>query len=269
MGALTHPADQLRALIPQENALLILGVQRTGTTLLAQDIASLKAIGTPGEHYLDAQGEAADREGQFADFARRGAAHGGNTFAVTLMSNYLAGFGRWLVPGGESAAAGMPYPDLEDIAMRFYCERFQRLTVVTLLRLPIWKAAYSHWRVTVTNQYHHYAEGVRTGQRVVNWRPGDPIVPDPVGILALADKIKTDYARIADILNRHDINPIELTYDEVTTDFPGYLSKVAKTVGREDVDVTTARRLQIKLTPKAELTAAKAALEAHLGMEIE
>lgn len=266
-----HPmegtADQLRSLIPQRNALLILGVQRTGTTLLAKDIASLGFMGTPGEHVLKViSGDMTD-DLRWASFAALGAQSGGGTFAVTLMMNYLSLFGKWLdpnLPGGQTEAAQQTVYD--DRAMRFFLDRLDTTTVVTLHRAALWEVAYSTWRVSVTNQYHAIGSDIQLGARKVTWRASDPIPIDPPAILLCLNMIIRSYQQIDALLARHGITPVRLTYDEVVGEFPSYLRRVMISAGYGDRDENTASRQMTKLVDPDKLAKAKKAVAAYLGL---
>jgi LPS sulfotransferase NodH len=249
-------AARLRQLIPARDAVVILGVQRSGTTLLAQDIASLGSLGIPGEHMLIAERSLPDREATFARLASSGIGRNGEVFAITLMINYLSKLGTWLA--GEGALRKRD--DLEDLAIRFFIDNFERVTFVTLRRDPLWHVAYSHWRVAQTNEYHLTKEGPRMGNRSVAYRRGDPVVPDPEGILVMLGQVIEKYQQIEALLSRHGITPLQLVFDEVVGEFPCYLGKVTMAAGRPEVDVGLAQRTMLKLTPEAETDEARAAL---------
>lgn len=263
----TPQADKLRALIAQRNALVILGVQRSGNTLLSRDIASLGVLGSPAELLLKAEAAQRGRGARLAHFAAAGAAPGGDTFAVTLMVNYIERFGAWLRPAWRALAPGQPpRRALEDAALRFFQDRFDRTTFITLRRDPLWEAAYSHWRVSVTGQYHLELGKVRYGGRKVAWRDGDPIIPNPAEIVRYATKIAADHARIDAALARNDIVPLALNYREVVGCFPHYLGRVLAAAGKPETALASARREMEKLTPDVEIEAARTAIQEYLGL---
>jgi LPS sulfotransferase NodH len=260
-------ADKLHALIPQRDALLILGVQRTGTALLASDIASLGFMGTPGEHLLKVTSGQMTNPARCARFAELGGGAGGRTFAVTLMMNYLSLFGKWLdpdLPDGLTSTAQQT--EFDDRAMRFFLDRFDRTTVVTLHRDALWEVAYSTWRVSVTNQYHAMGANIRLGSREVTWQAGETIEIDPPAIILCLNMIIQSYRRIDDLVARHGISPVRLRYDEVVGEFPSYLRRVMVAAGYGDRDENAASRHMTKLVDQDELAKAKRAVAAYLGL---
>lgn len=260
-------ADKLRALIAQPNALVILGVQRCGNTLLARDIASLGVLGNPAEHLLKAEAAQSSRGARLAHIAAAGAAPGGDTFAMTLMINYIGRFGALLMPARLPFVPGkLPIRAVEDVVLRFFRDRFERTTFVTLRRDPLWEAAYSHWRVSVTNQYHREPGKIRYGDGKVAWREGDPIIPDPAEIVRYATKIAENHARIDAALARNAIVPLALSYREVVDGFPDYLGRVLAAAGKSETALASAHRDMKKLTPDTEVEAARIAVREFLGL---
>ncbi|MDQ2648467.1 MAG: hypothetical protein M3Z03_02805 [Actinomycetota bacterium] len=260
-------ANDLRGLIPQRNALVILGNQRSGTNLLAKDIGALGTLGRPGEHLSRARRSGLDLRGQFEQFAADGGGPAGDTFAVTLMVNYLEHLGVWVAPTGPPAKGTPGRSDrLEDVAVRFFLERFEKVTFVTLDREPLWEWAYSHWRLTVTNQYHLEDGEVRYGSREVGWRDGDPVVPDPAGILEFMHQIQRKRERLERLLERNAIEPVALTYREVVDEFPTYLHRITRAAGLPDGDLTGLRRALTKLAPQHEVDEARQSLRHFLGL---
>ena len=253
--------------MPQKNALLILGVQRTGTALLAKDIGSLGFLSTPGEHFLKIESGKLSAQDRNARFAALGTRPGSSVFAVTLMINYLHRFAKWLdpkVPEGLNDLALQLW--LEDRALRFFLDGFDTTTVVTLHRAALWEVAYSTWRVSVTNQYHAVGADIRHGDRTVKWRPGDAIPLDPAAILLCLTPIIRNYRKIDALLARHNINPVRLSYDEVVDQFPAYLRRVMEPAGHGEKDETIARRQMTKLVDPDELDRARRAMTAYLGL---
>ncbi len=254
-------------MIPQRDALVILGVQRTGTALLGQDIKSLGVLGTPGEHLLKAEANIGSLHDKLAVFAQRGASAESDVFAVTLMMNYIQRFGALLLNDHAPQPTADTQRDMEeDAALRFFLDNFDQTTVVTLHRAALWDVAYSTWRVSITNQYHRNAETIITGGRIVKWRSGDPIIPDPAAILACLGKIIQSYRRIETLLTRHDVRPVRLDYDQVVADFPDYLYPVLAAAGRADCDLSVARRSMSKLVDTDERDRAKHAFLNYLGL---
>jgi LPS sulfotransferase NodH len=254
----------LRAMIPAERALVILGVQRTGTMLLAEDIASLGILGVPGEHFLRAEEQGGSFRPQARRFAESGLTPGGGAvFAVTLMINYLESFGHWLRP---SFARREKRAQARDRAIRFFTEGFDRPLFVTLARAPLWEAAYSQARAELTGELHRRPGTIDRSPRKVAWRPGDPVAVDPARVLARAAAIADQQAEIDALLARHAIAPLRLTYSEIVGAFPVYLGRVAEAAGFPAPDLSTARRTQTKLLPAKEVAQARAALAAYLGL---
>ncbi|MCX7302278.1 MAG: hypothetical protein NTX73_18215 [Rhodobacterales bacterium] len=71
------PDSILRSLISANKALLILGVQRRGTTLLGEDISSLRVRGYPSESFPVAESVSGPKEAQSRRLAELGTGEDG------------------------------------------------------------------------------------------------------------------------------------------------------------------------------------------------
>lgn len=249
----------------EKNALVILATQRSGSTLLCSDIAKLKCLGTPNEHFLAISQQENKYDPELvAKFMKNCNEHDSDFFAIKLMQNYLHEFSAW-IQNKKPPTSPLERKELQLGLFTALQERFDKVHYILLERESLFDQALSRYKAQRSNIYHMKHEGgVITGFDGNKDKPATEEL-DMEQFLQASFGLHREKRELRQLCKEANINLHAITYDEVVNSYPNYLIDFVKSIGIEQ-NITPAIREFKKVIKRSETQDAKAEFMIRMGM---
>lgn len=233
----------------ERKALVILTTQRSGSTMLCEDITSLRILGSPNEHfdYMLNKSKGKNREELLGDFKSRGNVFNSDFYSIKLMYSDLPKFGYWV--SDRVKQYGNPINDeiFREISIRFFLEKFENATFIYLKRTNKFEQALSHYRAMKTSKWHMW--NMKTDQPHKSHSPNEEDqLLNNIDVELFDDlydfSCKSD-RELELILKKLGIDYLPLVYEEIKNDYPNYLLDISAKAGvKINIDSLDGRKIQ-------------------------
>jgi LPS sulfotransferase NodH len=227
----------------ENNALVILTTQRSGSAMLCEDISKLGVFGTPNEHFVDIYYKLKGKTGKelWDHFSSNGNLYNSDYYSVKLMFNYLPEFGYWI--SDRTILGSSKNNEINrELSIKFFLEKFKNVTFIYLKRKNKFEQAVSHYKAIKTNIWH----------KITNTAHGSPEeerqLLDHIDVElfdTLYDSACNEDRDLESLLNKLGIDYLPFVYEEIKNDYPNYLLKLSAKTGVEiNIDSLDIRKNQ-------------------------
>jgi len=218
----------------EENALVILSTQRSGSTMLCKDIESLKVLGTPDEHFWPVLQKDDSKSGEelLNYFISNGNLTNSNYYAVKLMYDYLHLFGFWVSDRKESLDDPNNIEKYREYGITFFKKMFNNVIYIYLRRENKFEQALSHYRAIKTNVFH-IIDNVPIKSFYENYLSENEIL-DNIDINLfnrLYNRACNEDKALQELIDRLNIDYLPLVYEKIKNDYPNYLADIINRAG--------------------------------------
>lgn len=253
---------------------VVFTTQRSGSTMICNDVTSIGALGAPGEHVLWAEGKLLN-DGSEADlsaaaFVRQGQVGGSGCFGLKIMQNQLAQLSAWLSPP-EHALECLEQGDvgikrLVDEALPKFASFFPNCHFVALRRRDAFAQAYSRARASATGVFHKQVDGsVVRPPKHHSAAPKDDAI-DTGRMLNELTRVIQERRRFEEVIVLSNLKMLDVFYEDASTSFPGYIDPILKFSGLEGALLSKAKRNTMKVVSGNEFRDAKLDFLRDLGI---
>lgn len=246
---------------------MVLSTQRSGSTLLCRDIASLEKLGTPDEHFLELLSERTVDENSFSRLIAKGNPNGTDYYAINLMYNYLHTFGAWVMTGNINSKRGS-IEDRRRAALQFFVDRFDHVVFVAVERKNLFDQALSRYRSQKTNVFHVTNTGkIISGFSKERCREADVIREfDFECFWNICSELVNERRNFSTLIENCGLHFIRLDYATIVDNFPDYLNEIIDSAGIGPLSITRSERALKKIVSKDFYDAARHAFLKRLGL---
>lgn len=242
----------------ERKALVILTTQRSGSTMLCDDIKNLGVLGTPNEHFFDILYQLKGKTGEelVDHFTSNGNLYNSEFYSIKLMYNYLPEFGYWVSNRNKPYGSSINEEIYREFSIRFFLEKFEDITFIYLKRKNKFEQAVSHYRAIKTNIWHkrtyvdHKREDTWFEKIISNKRGTDEerylLNNIDVGHFdRLYDRACNEDRELELLIKKLGIDCLSLVYEEIMDDYPNYLLSISAKAGIEtNIDSLSKRQNQ-------------------------
>ena len=200
------------------HCLLVLSVQRSGSSVICQDLANI-GLGQPGEHYLGVLNGTGTLD-KFWDRSIQG-----GFFAVKVMENYLDAFLQFMVKEKE-----VPFTanstDYRTSALDYLQSRCASLALVTIKRASALDQAISTYKARLSGQYHSYQDAKLDVKQI-------PFKEDL--LLSILHQQSLMRRRLSELSDAYQGTQFPLVYEHAMENRGSYLEAIAAHFGVDAV----------------------------------
>ncbi|MGJ3244351.1 MAG: Stf0 family sulfotransferase [Opitutales bacterium] len=242
---------------------LILATQRSGSTLLCEELARHSRLGKPNEYFLRLVQRKTVPLSQAAVEGLFLAGRQGKwpKTALKLMYNQLHPLADWL--GWDANPEGKPLPEhmVVPALLNGLAERFGRLNLIHMEREDVREQAFSVYRARATGEYR---QPVEVGSTPVPSTPVDGGDSFNVGrFLELLVQARRERGALRTALERSRLPYSVLTYRQLVDHYPGCLKRVLRELNEGFLPREATARPLAKVVGQAEFEQAMKAVRAY------
>lgn len=247
----------------EKKALVILSTQRSGSTMLCQDIKALGILGTPDEHFWQVLTQKKGTSGeQLVDyFTSNGNLNNSDFYSIKLMYNHLDMFGYWISDRVLDKETNTK--KYRELALRFFLEKFDNATFIYIQRKNKFEQALSHYRSAKTNLWH-IIEGKKVKTKHSNSLKEHELLDhiDLELFNRIYDRTCRQDKQLQKFMKKQGINYIPLVYEEIRNEYPSYLLEIGAKAGvKLDINSLDERKIKKIVSKEFALTFKEALLE--------
>lgn len=230
----------------EKKALVILSTQRSGSTMLCQDIKSLGVLGTPDEHFWRVLNK---KEGTTGDqlvnyFTSSGNYHNSDFYSIKLMYSHLDMFGFWI---SDRVLDKETNPNTyRKLALQFFLEKFDNVTFIYIQRNNKFEQALSHYRAAKTKLWHIF-ESKADKNKHLNGINEHQLL-DNINIKQFNRLYNRTCSQDRDLqrfIKKQGIDYLPLVYEDIRKDYPNYLLDIGEKAGVK-LDINSLGERKIK-----------------------
>ena len=213
------------------NKLVILSTQRSGSTMVCDDIAGTGVLGRPSEYFIKVLQELNNNDSSqlkklIFDVDKKGQTENG-IISVKIMSNQIRGIGKALLNSGVSAEIA------PEVAFVNY---YLNTAFVRVIRNDKVSQAVSRIMARGTKVYHS-ADDISGLEGMVGRldtvRVEEDVIYDEDIITTEIKKIKQEESYLNNFIDKYNLPVCEVIYEDAVLD-RGYISEVADLLGIND-----------------------------------
>ncbi|KON88335.1 hypothetical protein AF332_17020 [Sporosarcina globispora] len=216
----------------EKNALVILSTQRSGSTMLCEDIISLGVLGTPDEHLrLVLNQKKMTAAEQLVDyFTSNGNLNDSSFYSIKLMYNHLDLLGYWISDRGLDTKTNKK--KYREMALQFFLDKFDHVTFIYIQRKNKFEQALSYYRSAKTKVWH-----LRDGEKVDN---NHSISYEEQKLLKnidiklfnkIYDMVCSRDRELKRLIKSQGIHYLSLVYEDIRIEYPVYLLDIGAEAG--------------------------------------
>lgn len=225
------------------NKLLLLSTQRSGSTMVCEDIASAGVLGRPSEYFSGladnfAKFESVDElSDAFEASLIKGFVEKTNSCSVKIMQSQIGAIGKILIDTDRVRSLSHKSA---------FVEFFREYHWARIIRGDKVAQAVSRVVARHTDVYHRVSEDSSVkdllGKFSTKEREDSHLVYDETEIRLEIQKIKHEEQFLDDLIGEHDVNVFNIIYEEVVED-RSYINRLVKNV--------TGEKSRVKLQPRS------------------
>ncbi|MGA5688510.1 Stf0 family sulfotransferase [Cytobacillus pseudoceanisediminis] len=211
---------------------MILSTQRSGSTMLCEDIKSLGVLGTPDEHLrlvLNQKKKTAAE--QLVDFfTSNGNLNNSRFYSIKLMYNHLELLGYWISDRGLGTKTNKK--KYREIALQFFLDKFDHVTFIYIQRKNKFEQALSYYRSAKTKLWH-----LRDGKKVENnhsisYKDQKLLKNIDINLFnRIYDKVCRRDRKLQRLIKNQGIHYLSFKYEDIRSDYPLYLLDIGAEAG--------------------------------------